>query len=186
MNGSSKETSTTPVAKTMIEAFAELLAHFGIAAEYVIVCDGSGTNSKSPCGHYAALYSVRTGKVLECHGGASQGTSNYAELAPFVHALWLLENLHPAREDEAKPRRVLCVTDSEITAFGGSGRYARKANLALWASIDWFVPENGYVLVWRHVPRNSNSINKRADKVAGEVRRLFVQSASGTNERNAT
>jgi ribonuclease HI len=138
--------------------------------DYIIQADGAGGTATTSCGFYALLTSTRTGRSIECYGGFSHGTNNFAELVPFVHALWKLESLNPI--GATSPRRVLCVSDSEVTVRCGNGQYTRKANLSLWAAIDWFVAQ-GYELSWKHVPRNSDKVGRQADATAKDIRAMM-------------
>lgn len=128
------------------------------------MADGSGMTSDKPCG-WACLHHERGRRPFWLYGGTSHGTNNYAELEPFVHALWLFSSQHPG------PRKVqvVCVSDSELTVRCGNRQYARNANLALWASIDHY-ERLGYSMRFVHVPRNSNPVNKRADALGRSVR----------------
>lgn len=139
--------------------------------DLMIVSDGSGNTVDRPCGFYAASYEKATKTVREHFGGTNGGTNNYAELAPFLLALWQFQaTFNPA--GWKREVRVLCVSDSLITVNCGNGKFARNANRALWANLDWY-SDNGYDFRWEHVPRNSNPINVRADCQAGKVRALF-------------
>jgi hypothetical protein len=71
------------------------------------------------------------------------------------------------------PVRVQVVSDSELTVRCGNGRYARRANGCLWASIRWF-EQNGYEIAWRHVPRNSNAWSALMDGLASRARLLMA------------
>lgn len=135
--------------------------------DLLLVGDGSGTSYDRPAGWACLAYDRRKAKVTVHAGGATCGTNNFAELAPYVQALW-----HHHQDHGQAPRapvRVQVVSDSELTVRCGNGRYARRANGCLWAAVSWF-EENGYRLAWRHVPRNSNPWNALADRVAGEMR----------------
>lgn len=150
---------------------ASVCASLGIPADVfdlVLFGDGSGTVLGQPYGWFVTGFLPEKHEVFTLTGGASSGTSNFAELAPYVHALWHVD--YAGRKDVKK---VLIVSDSELTIRCGAGEYARKKNLALWASIDWFCATGRFTLSWRHVSRNSNPLHVRADKQAGDVRRFF-------------
>lgn len=141
--------------------------------DLMIVSDGSGNTVDRPCGFYAASFEKATGTVREHFGGTNGGTNNYAELAPFLLALWQFQaTFNPA--GWKREVRVLCVSDSLITVNCGNGKFARNANRALWANLDWYV-ENGYEIRFFYVPRNSNPINAYADEQAGKVRKSFEE-----------
>src|SRR5262245_57354042 len=146
--------------------------------DLMIVGDGSGTLANTPCGWFCTLYERAKGQAgVSTHfGGTSGGTNNYAELAPYCHALWAYHTLTYGKSPTgpAKPVRVVIVSDSEVTVRCGSGMYARRANGALWAQIAWF-EANRYVLEWRHIPRNSNPISAKADGVARKAREAMEE-----------
>jgi ribonuclease HI len=139
--------------------------------DLLLIGDGSGTQIGQPCGWFATLYESSTGKVREYWGGASSGTNNFAELQPYIHALWSYHTEVYGNEGRGPARqlRVVVVSDSELTVKCGTGKYVRKANGILWAAVRW-LEDNGYVIAWKHVPRNSNDISMLADKVAGKTR----------------
>lgn len=131
--------------------------------DYVAVADGAGTTLGRPAASCLVAYRLLDGEVVVMNTTASSGTNNYAELIPFVHFLWALDN------GKNTAKRCLFISDSELIIFQGKGKYTRNANLGLWASIDLHA-KNGYVLSWRHVPRNSNPINTYCDKRAKGLR----------------
>jgi ribonuclease HI len=138
--------------------------------DHIIVADGSGTTADTPCGWSALVHDVRSGNCFRLDGGSGRGSNNFAELAPFVHALW---GLHERLSRDGPPSaRVLCLTDSQVTARCGSGQYGRNANLALWAALDW-VTRNGIVLTWRWLPRNRTEAMRRNDARGRQVRLLL-------------
>jgi ribonuclease HI len=161
-------------------AMEELADKLGVSDyDLMLVGDGSGSSLLTPCGWYVTAYERKTGKVWSHNGGASGGTNNYAELEPFIFALWayrhVLWHYHTEQNGndgkmKVTPPKVLIVSDSEVTVKGGTREYSRRANAPLWASIEWFEQKN-YVIHWRWVPRNSNKFNLLADKVAGETRK---------------
>ena len=145
--------------------------------DLMLVGDGAGSFVHTPCGWFVTLYERASGKVWEHWGGAGGGTNNYAELEPFVFSLWAYRHVlwayHTGKQDGQGPvvaaPRVFCVSDSELTVKCGRRDYARKMNLPLWASIEWF-EQKGYRFQWVHVPRNSNRFNEKADLVAKKIR----------------
>jgi hypothetical protein len=120
-------------------------------------------------------YDSRHGKAVLHVGALSVGTTNYAELAPYVQALWFHHQDHGLAL--ARPVHVQIVSDSEVTVRCGSGLYARRANGCLWAALRWF-EDNGYALRWRHVPRNSNTWSAWADELASGARRALAEVTS--------
>jgi ribonuclease HI len=141
-------------------------------SDLLLIGDGSGTTYAQPGGWACVAYDRQTGKVRLHAGALSGATNNFAELAPYVQALWHHHQEHG--QDPATPVRVQIVSDSELTVRCGQGQYARRANACLWAAIGWF-EDNGYVLGWRHVPRNSNVWSSLCDHVAGLARTAFSE-----------
>jgi ribonuclease HI len=147
--------------------FEELALEIGLGAfDVMLVGDGSGTVADRPCGYAVARYERAHSTFTWLVGAASHGTNNYAELLPYVHALWQYDATVQRRP---RPTRVAVVSDSEVTVRCGQGVYERRANLCWWRAADWF-GENGYLISWRHVRRNSNRISARADALAGQTR----------------
>jgi ribonuclease HI len=144
--------------------------------DVMLVGDGSGTLHGKPCGWGLAgcLWDRSgpraTGEAFRLGGSLSSGTNNLAELFPFVHGLWHIDYLLGKSNMSNRGRvSVHMVSDSEVTVRAGRGEYARNANAALWAAIDWFAAH--YDLAWHWVPRNSNALNAWCD---GESRRCRV------------
>ncbi len=155
-----------------VETLADVVVSLGLATfDLLLLADGSGTKLERPCGWACYAYTPG-GPIVEHLGGTSGGTNNFAELAPFLHALWSFHTRHFQGEERPRGVRVELVSDSEVTVRCGNGQYGRHANLPLWASIDWFVA-NGYLLHWNHIPRNSNSVATMADRRGREVRRVL-------------
>jgi ribonuclease HI len=134
--------------------------------DLLLVGDGAGSVYAEPAGWACAAYD-RKGRAVLHAGAISGGTNNFAELAPFIHALWWHHQDHG--QAPAAPVRVAIVSDSEVTVRCGSGQYARRANGCLWAAVAWF-EQNGYRLVWHHVRRDSNAWNTWAGGVAEQAR----------------
>ncbi len=158
----------------IMEQLAELL---GLPPfDILLVGDGSGSTIKDPCGWYAALYAKKIGCV-EFFGGSSSGTTNQAELAPYVHAMWSVHTRVVGQDGRLSRKvRVVIVSDSELTCRCGNRQYERRANGAFWAALDWFEGV-GYCFHWHHVPRNSNPVSDKADAVAGSARKAIVSIA---------
>lgn len=135
--------------------------------DLLLVGDGSGTTHAKACGWCCHYYDRRTGEVVTHSGGTSGGTNNFAELMPYVQALW-----YDQACKQMGQRRVAVVSDSEITVRCGNKVYVRRANACLWRAIEWF-EENGYTFAWTHVRRNTNPVSTRSDKIAGASRKLF-------------
>ncbi len=153
------------------------------AYDLLLVGDGSGTCVGLPAGWGCIAYDRRERKVVLHTGAVSSGTNNLAELFPYVQALW--HHSQGRQQQRASPVRAQIVSDSVITVNCGNGLYQRKANGALWASIDWFA-QNGYSLSWHHVPRNSSPCSALMDSVAGKARKLLLEQQAGLLEAERT
>jgi ribonuclease HI len=139
--------------------------------DLLLIGDGSGTVYDQPAGWGCVAYDRHKDQVVLHAGATSCGTNNFAELFPYVQALWHHHQVH--KNDLAGPIRVQIVSDSELTVRCGNGLYARNANACYWASIAWF-ETHGYSLTWSHVPRNSNPWHTLMDAVAGALRRQIL------------
>lgn len=138
------------------------------AFDLMLVADGSGRTAGTPCGWSCHAYEPAAAAVEVYAGGSTHGTNNYAELMPFVQALWAYDAAHPF----ARRVRVAAVSDSEVTVRGGTREYGRNANRPLWASLEWF-EGLGWVFHWRHIPRNSDPVHEAADDESRTVRLMF-------------
>jgi ribonuclease HI len=152
-----------------LEALAEELAL--PAFDLLLLGDGSGTVYDEPAGWACAAYDRVKAQVTLHAGAVSCGTNNFAELAPYVQALWHHHQDHG--QDPPASVRVIIVSDSELTVRCGNRRYTRKANGCLWAAVEWF-EARGYRLAWRHLRRNSTGWHAWVDRVAGRARRLMA------------
>jgi ribonuclease HI len=141
--------------------------------DLLLVGDGSGTVYHQPAGWACVAHDRRQQQVTLHRGAATCGTNNFAELFPYVQALWHHHQEH--RQVPAVPVCVQVVSDSELTVRCGNGLYVRRANGCLWSSVGWF-EQNGYQIAWRHVPRNSNAWSALMDSLAGKARRLVLES----------
>ena len=140
-------------------------------AEYdlLLVGDGSGTVYAEPAGWSCLAYDRIKDSIVLHAGAVTAGTNNFAELAPYAHALWFHHQEHPL----GGPFRAHVVSDSELTVRCGNRQYTRRANGALWAAIEWFEGQ-GYRLRWHHVARATIPWNRLADEVAGRARRAIA------------
>ncbi len=133
--------------------------------DILLIGDGSGTINDKPCGWFCYAYNNIEEKINIFYGGTSGGTNNFAELFPYIQALWHFEQ-------KKVFYRVEIISDSELTVKCGNGDYARNANLALWASIDCFA-NNGFTIHWNHIPRNSNALHKACDSGSRTLRNVL-------------
>jgi ribonuclease HI len=137
--------------------------------DLLLVGDGSGSVYHRPTGWACVAYDRLKPQVTVHAGALTCGTSNFAELAPYVQALWYHHQDHgqPTQADTD----VALVSDSEVVVRCGNRQYSRNANACLWAAIEWF-ERCGYRLTWRHVRRASIDWNVWADRIAGYLRSL--------------
>jgi ribonuclease HI len=145
------------------------------AHDLLVVGDGSGTVYHQPAGWACVAYDRRKCQVTAHAGAVTGATNNFAELAPYVQALWHHHQDHG--QAPPTPVEVAIVSDSEVTVRCGARQYGRHANGCLWAAVEWF-ERHGYRLSWTHVRRNSNEWNAWADRVAGSMR-LLVEGRLG-------
>jgi ribonuclease HI len=139
--------------------------------DLLLVGDGSGTRYELPVGWACIAHDLRKSRVTAHVGALSCGTSNFAELFPYVQALWYHQQDHMRLP--VLPVDVAILSDSELTVKCGNRKNRRNANLCLWDAIDRF-DKDGYRLHWRHVPRNSNPWNAWADMIAGPARQALA------------
>lgn len=143
----------------MLSNIDELINHLKIKEfDLLLIGDGSGTTIDTPCGWSCIYYEKEKQKIMVLTGTFSNGTNNYAELAPYIHGLWY----HSYKN---KPCKVSIVSDSQLTIRCGTGEYTRNANLSFWASIDFF-KKIGYEVSWHYIKRNLLKINELADTLA--------------------
>jgi ribonuclease HI len=143
--------------------------------DLLLIGDGSGTVYDKPAGWGCVAYDHRQQQVTLHAGALTTGTNNFAELMPYVQALWFHHQDHG--QAPVTPVSVVIVSDSEVTVRCGNKRYARRANACVWSAISWF-ETNGYQLHWHHVRRNSNGWSAFMDNIAGQARQLLVANAS--------
>jgi ribonuclease HI len=147
-------------------------------AEYdlLLIADGSGTVVNN-CSAWACIsFNPHESECRTFIGTMNCGTNNFAEIIPFVQALWHYEAIRDATRFP-KPK-VELVSDSEVSVLCGNKKYSRKANSSIWAAIDCF-ESVGYILHWNHVHRNTNALSKRCDWLAGETRKTLESLQNG-------
>lgn len=137
--------------------------------DLLLVGDGSGTTAKASCGWACVGWNKISGDLDFHNGSMSCGTNNFAELIPYVQALWYFDQFFKSHAQPGQRGKIEIVSDSEVTVKCGNGEYTRKGNGCLWGGIEWF-EKNGYDIHWTHVYRNTNCFSKRCDWLAGETR----------------
>lgn len=161
-----------PLWGTTLVAELEALTSDLALSDYdlLLVGDGSGTINQKSCGWACVAWEKATQKVTVHNGVISCGTNNFAELFPYVQALWYYNQSHKDMLPPAKKFKVQIVSDSEVTVRCGNKQYTRKSNACLWAGIEWFENCGLYEINWTHVYRNTNKFSKKCDWLAGETR----------------
>lgn len=107
-------------------------------------------------------------------GAASTGTNNFAELIPYIQALWWIDKTRSGNEKVS----VRILSDSEVTVKCGSRIYDRTSNLSLWAAVDHF-EATGFLILWEHTPRSSVEDNVVCDKISGMARKNLLKFIQG-------
>ena len=128
-----------------------------------LIGDGSGTTLHGSCGWAVWVAEPPFKRARLLTGSLSNGTNNTAELFPYLQALHFLNCENP------RPRKVVVVSDSELTVRCGNRIYGRQANAPLWAMLDWFETQ-GWTIRFHHVRRNTNELSRLADHHAGMAR----------------
>jgi ribonuclease HI len=146
--------------------------------DLLLVGDGSGTTYTKPCGWACVAWNRLTDEIDIHNGGTSCGTNNFAELIPYVQAIWHFDQIFRKFKEEEPTRkaRIEIVSDSEVTVKCGNKEYTRKGNACLWAAIECFEKTGWYDIHWTHVYRNTNRFSKRCDWLAGETRQAMEKS----------
>src|SRR5437588_12077519 len=94
--------------------------------DLLLVGDGSGSVYHQPAGWACAAYDRLKHQITVHAGALTCGTNNFAELFPYVQALWHHHQDH-GQAPEA-PVAVALVSDSEVTVRCGTRQYSRNAN----------------------------------------------------------
>lgn len=138
--------------------------------DLLLVGDGSGSTFNNPCGWACVAWNKVANQIQVHNGGMSCGTNNFAELIPYIQALWHFDQTYRDLHTPGKKAKVCVVTDSEVTVKCGNGIYTRKGNGCLWKAVEWFEQSGLYDISWYHVYRNTNRFSKRCDWIAGQTR----------------
>jgi ribonuclease HI len=149
--------------------------------DLLLIGDGAGTTLGMPCGFGCVAYDSQSQTATLYKGGFNHGTNNFAELMPFVHALWCDFYVQPKNIRDwtlNSTRYVEIVSDSELTVKQGNHLYARNANLLLWAAINK-CESLGYFIHWNHVLRNTNEFNTLCDKIAKAEKQKQLDGTTG-------
>ena len=154
-----------------LELFQNTLNELNLpTSDLYIFGDGSGNTIHGPCGWASITWDNICKQYRLNVGGCNHGTNNFAELSPYIHALWV-----DCYNRMAIPQKITVqiISDSELIVRQGQKFYSRNSNASLWKAIDFF-ENTDYTISWNHVSRNSNPINQFCDKLAGETRKKFL------------
>jgi ribonuclease HI len=138
----------------------------------LLIGDGSGSTGDKPCGFACIAYDFTTKQYVVHEGGFNHGTNNFAELMPYIHALWW-DHQYYLRGELYEERKVEIISDSELIVKQGNKEYLRTGNGALWGAIDELVWLD-YRIHWNHVLRNTNEFSTLCDKLSKENRKKFL------------
>jgi ribonuclease HI len=170
---------TTVETELPVELFNTLTAKLQLCPhDLLLIGDGSGTVVSKACGFACIAYDTKLKQYRIHSGSISHGTNNFAELMPYMHALWYdhyLQDQNISFRTVHPKRNVEIVSDSELTVKQGNKIYTRSANSMLWTAIDSLVVA-GYNIHWNHVLRNTNELSTLCDKLAGKLRRKMLDS----------
>lgn len=140
--------------------------------DLLLIGDGSGTSLSKVASWFVYGFDSIAGTQQWWAGAVSSGTNNYAELYPYIHALWDYGSRLDHGDKTIKQIRI--VSDSQITVRCGTGEYARSSNLPYWAAIEQ-LENSGMEIDWRHIPRSSIVFNQLADLYARELRKEMTR-----------
>jgi len=144
--------------------------------------DGSGLSWKGPGGYCVFLVDGRMKERACLLGARSHATVNRMELSAYVEGISYHYYCILGSSLSNPPYKVWVFSDSEYTVKCGSRDHSRKANLDLWMVVDFFESQ-GYKIRWRWLPRNSNPLHERADRLAGAsmkaIKPLILDDNSG-------
>ena len=158
-----------------LKALHQLKKQLNLDYSYLIISDGSGTIGKTPCGFTSLIHDNIFNDIEEVSGSISNGTNMFAELMPFVTALWRLFDRNHIVSGES----IVCVSDSEVTVKCGNKEYSR--NNPLWGAIEKF-EEKGVRIKWYWIARNSNPVHKYCDDRSRKLRKNMEEFLNGKDK----
>jgi ribonuclease HI len=158
------------------ESLENLLERFKITNwDFLIVGDGSGSDSNNSAGWASISIERETGQRLVRYGSVSHGTVNFAEAMAYLQPLTWIANREADRRSKSKLRRRLMnihiLTDSQYCQETGDGKkHEVNKNAGLWACIDGFVRQ-GFAIHWHKIGRETIELNRFADRLSKMARR---------------
>lgn len=146
----------------------DILAELGVEDwDYVLIGDGSGSSWHIGMGWACVCVERVTGDRSVWYGSGNAGTSNLAELLAYLQPLTWIGN----RNDDDHGKRIVravVISDSQYAVDYGQGKVGGK-NSMLRSMFD-AVRRSGVVVTWRHLGRNSISLNDFADRLSRAAR----------------
>jgi hypothetical protein len=151
----------------------KLLKSFSISKfDLILMGDGSGTGWELPIG-FAAMAIWRNPDLRKVFSGClNHGTIGQAEILPYLTAIRYDYQVIAKGNLEAK-RRVIIISDSQVSVNVGNGIQQAHTNKDLWESYKWFL-NLGYEITWIWVERNENDIHKLAHSLSNIARKLLT------------
>lgn len=144
---------------------SNILEKKGFSHDFLLIGDGSGSKVEQPSASFVTILNNNFEVVNQILSYTSIGTNNFAELHPYVLALYYI-GCDPTNTN----KKIVIISDSEITVQCGNKQYERKANLFLWRSIEHY--ENIFDIKWIWQPRNSNYYLEKADTESKRFRKI--------------
>lgn len=152
--------------------------------DLLIVGDGSGSGWHHACGWAATLVCNRTQGRRFFYGGMDNGSVNFAESMPYIHALtWYDKHYGKELLQNLGHLNVHILTDSQVIAQWGTqamqpdnvSELPRK-QLILFAGLREF-RRLGYHCRFHWAPRMTSEFNWAADVIAGLARAEVMKAA---------
>ena len=137
---------------------------------YTFIGDGSGTTKDKPCGYSVNVYDEHGLLLTNIKNGTSNGTNNFAELLPYVNAIWWLHS----EIIKNKKTYIKIISDSEVTVKTGNREYnvqGANPNCVLWFGLNDYCEIFNVEITWEWKPRNSDAIMTEMDANAKEERK---------------
>ena len=141
--------------------------------DLLLIGDGSGTINSKASGWACVCFNKHTDEISVHNGAMSCGTNNFAELMPYLQALWVFDQYWSKKGPIGTVAHIEIISDSELTVKGGNKEYGRNSNQSLWAALTWFETCGRYTIHWNHVYRNTNLFSHRCDWLAGHTKTVL-------------